>query len=1845
MKNVNLWLIVLTLLSTAAMAHAQTIAPAPDGTGTIVTPNGNRIDIGGGTQTGNNLFQSFQQFGLDSNQVANFLSNPAVQNILGRVVGGDPSVINGLIQVTGSNANLYLMNPAGIIFGANASLNIPASFTATTANGIGFGNTWFQAIGTNDYTALSGNPNGFAFTQSGTIFNAGTLAVQPGQSLMLLGGTVVNTGTIAAPEGTITLAAIPGEKLVRLTPQGSLLSMDLPLDTKAQLTSGLSPLDLPALLTGNTLIGATGVTVDNGVVKLTSSGAVIPVEAGVAIVSGHITAASSSITPSLPNSITPQITILGEKVGLLSANLNASGTNGGGTILIGGDYQGKGTIPNALRTYVSTDSVIAANSLLNGDGGRVIVWADDATAFYGNISVRGGISSGNGGFVEVSGKQFLTFDGRVDTAAPNGLWGTLLLDPDNITITDQSAGAGTGDALLPNIFTATLPANMTISETALETAVGNIILQANDNITISNLTTDGVLNFTPSSAIILFQANLGGAPGGDFIMANLANTIQTNGRSISISAQNITTGAITTSTPGVGNGGSVTLSSAAGGVSSIQNITTSATTGTGGNINLSGSVELSANTTLNVTGSVAGGGVNLSAASVDASTAGVQALTIVAGSSSVQLNNLGVGKQLASLTVSSANTAILQGTVVTNNSIDLSGISGGITLTDNVTLDSSAGNGNITIAGTGINATTAGVQSLTLNPGAGTINTPTLGATNRLNVFTITNTGGATLNAITANQIVQTAGTTVFNGALNTVGAGGISLTGANFTFSPAATATTTGGGSMVINNSGLLTANTGANFNLAGGFGQTGTGAVTLGNNITTSGGTGIGFSGPVTIPTGTVTLNSSAGNNPIALNNTVDGAGNLTLNSGSGTLTLGNNVGSTTPIGLLTLNTTNTTFVGGNITTTGNLSFPTSTVLTGIGASVNVQSLSGQIAFANTLNANTNNLTLTANAIDFNGGANSVSGTGSLGLRPSTTTTPISVGNAIGGSLNISGTDVDALANGFSGVAVGYTTTGAHTLTIAGSLPTFKDPITFNAPTAPGSITVNTAITGTDDASVTLNGPIALNSNITTANQTINLNGAVTLGTDLTLNSGTGNLVLGNTVDGARNLTITAGTVQTNGAIGGTTPLTSLSAASSNFFSTTPIGITITNNLTTQNITSNAGISLTSLAGAIITGNLNTAGISGGNISAIAATNITTGTINSSGSPGSGGNVTLNPQGPSSLVQVISINAQGGSAGSGGTVNVNNDPAPSTPGFFRATGSFIDQNGVNASISTSGGAGSGPTTIRHGGNGITPFIVGDAAVNGTAAAITSSAGNIIAPIQSFFPSYIQGNIRILTNFTPPGNPTVTPPTTSTGTSSGTSSGTSNTATGSGIFPAARDLFPQLRADSVNQGDIQLRALDRLEIAFQALEETFSREYTSYLRVPTPRNVTLADAHKRLKDIEEETRTKYALIYVRFVRGVAVAPSASSTQAATSTTLSASALPSSSILTLPPKDTDPLELVLVTSEGNPIVKRFPAITRAQVVQVATAFRSEVTNRDSDRYFVPAQQLYRWIMSPWDNEPQLEGVNNLMFVMDSGLRSIPIAALHSGKGFIIEQYGVSLIPSFTLLDPRYKDIRQAEVLAMGASKFTDKDPLPGVPAEIDNIRKSDWKGKSFLNQAFTLANLKLQRSQQPYQILHLATHGEFNAGDPSKSYIQLWDRKLLLDEVRQLGWSSPAVDLLVLSACRTALGDGQAELGFAGLAVASGVRSALASLWYISDEGTLGLMTEFYQRLKVSRVKVEALRETQVALLKKQVRLEGGQLITNKGKIPLPAGLSKLRSSDLSHPYYWSAFTLIGNPW
>lgn len=342
------------------------------------------------------------------------------------------------------------------------------------------------------------------------------------------------------------------------------------------------------------------------------------------------------------------------------------------------------------------------------------------------------------------------------------------------------------------------------------------------------------------------------------------------------------------------------------------------------------------------------------------------------------------------------------------------------------------------------------------------------------------------------------------------------------------------------------------------------------------------------------------------------------------------------------------------------------------------------------------------------------------------------------------------------------------------------------------------------------------------------------------------------------------------------------------------------------------------------------------------------------------------------------------------------------------------------------------------------------------------------------------------------------------------------------------------------------------------------------------------------------------------------------------------------------------LDLVLIPAGGKAIYKKVSEANQEALLQQAQDLTKSIitpVNINTDKYLPAAKQLYQWIVAPIAAELKSNNIDTLIFCTGVGLRTAPLAALHDGQQFLIEKYSIGRIPAFKFTDTTYSDIRNSQVLAMGASEFFEQNSLPAVPVELSAITKTLWQGKALLNQEFTLNNLQSQRQTQAYKIIHLATHANFQTGSPSDSYIQFWDTKLTLDKMRQLNWNNPQVALLVLSACKTAIGDKNAELGFAGLAVQAKVKSVIASLWNVNDEGTLGLMTEVYQNLKTTSTKAEALRLAQIAMLKGQIRIENGQLQTTRTNIFLPPALADTQNKNFSHPYYWAAFTIFGSPW
>jgi CHAT domain-containing protein len=272
-------------------------------------------------------------------------------------------------------------------------------------------------------------------------------------------------------------------------------------------------------------------------------------------------------------------------------------------------------------------------------------------------------------------------------------------------------------------------------------------------------------------------------------------------------------------------------------------------------------------------------------------------------------------------------------------------------------------------------------------------------------------------------------------------------------------------------------------------------------------------------------------------------------------------------------------------------------------------------------------------------------------------------------------------------------------------------------------------------------------------------------------------------------------------------------------------------------------------------------------------------------------------------------------------------------------------------------------------------------------------------------------------------------------------------------------------------------------------------------------------------------------------------------------------------------------------------------------------------------------------------------------VMDTGLRTLPVAVLHDGDRYLVESYSLGLLPSFSLANidttgTHRINFNDTRVLAMGASEFENQPDLPAVEAEVTLISAGQWEGDAFLNEDFVLKTLQDQLRKEDYGVLHLATHAVFESGNLENSYIQLWDEKLSLDRINELALDQENIGLIILSACSTALGDYAAEYGFAGLAVGAGSQSALASLWPVSDEGTLGFMTQFYTQLKSASVRAEALRQTQIQMINEEIGIADGEVYgPNNQVIAHLAALAESGQWNFSHPFYWSAFTMIGNPW
>ena len=315
--------------------------------------------------------------------------------------------------------------------------------------------------------------------------------------------------------------------------------------------------------------------------------------------------------------------------------------------------------------------------------------------------------------------------------------------------------------------------------------------------------------------------------------------------------------------------------------------------------------------------------------------------------------------------------------------------------------------------------------------------------------------------------------------------------------------------------------------------------------------------------------------------------------------------------------------------------------------------------------------------------------------------------------------------------------------------------------------------------------------------------------------------------------------------------------------------------------------------------------------------------------------------------------------------------------------------------------------------------------------------------------------------------------------------------------------------------------------------------------------------------------------------------------------------------------------LEVIVSLPKQSLKRYSTVLpraelEAGIDQMIQSMRS--TSFEKERLDI-AQKLYGWLIQPATEDLNRQPIKTLVFVLDGSLRNVPIAALHTGKQYLIEQYAIAVTPSLQLFSPKPLPKQKLNALVGGLSEANQGAvALPGVQQEVMQIA-NQVAATVLNNSAFTNEALMEQLKTKPFSIVHLATHGQFGSSS-KETFIQTWNGRLNVENLRSLIAQrdlpdSAAIELLVLSACQTAEGDDRAALGLAGVAIRSGARSTLASLWTVNDQSTALFVTQFYQGLVRSQfTRAEAVRQAQIAVL---------------------------RTPEFGHPYYWAAFTLIGN--
>ena len=369
-------------------------------------------------------------------------------------------------------------------------------------------------------------------------------------------------------------------------------------------------------------------------------------------------------------------------------------------------------------------------------------------------------------------------------------------------------------------------------------------------------------------------------------------------------------------------------------------------------------------------------------------------------------------------------------------------------------------------------------------------------------------------------------------------------------------------------------------------------------------------------------------------------------------------------------------------------------------------------------------------------------------------------------------------------------------------------------------------------------------------------------------------------------------------------------------------------------------------------------------------------------------------------------------------------------------------------------------------------------------------------------------------------------------------------------------------------------------------------------------------ERQRALRAVIEVVETSKAVEIADFFRDPCIAPEAP--------VLRADAVDRDSAVLYPVIFRDRTELLLSHREG---IDRFTAnVGRDELAKRVDRFRELLEKRTTRQYLRPARELHQLLVAPL--EPRLEslGTKVLVVVPDGALRTVPFAALHDGKRHLVERLAVGTSPGLSLTSPQRLAAQRLEGVVQGLTVARHGfSALPAVDEELDRIA-STLSAKPIRDAEFTRSRLERELGRSRANVVHIASHGQFSS-DLRDTFLLAYDEKVDLDSLRRAisagKTKEEPLELLTLSACQTAVGDERAALGLAGVALRAGARSALASLWSVSDESTAELIARFYVELAVERrSRAEALRAAQLHLL---------------------------ADERFAHAAYWGAFLLIGS--